>query len=82
MLGEAQQDTELAQRLEQLQFAFVISDCREPDCPITYASKAFHDMTGYTPAEVLGKNCRFLQGADTSRQKVSTSLCAARGLSA
>ncbi len=32
--------------------------------PIVYVNKAFEDMTGYTPEDIVGKNCRFLQGED------------------
>ena len=38
--------------------------------PIVYASPQFCAMTGYSLKEVLGRNCRFLQGAGTSRQSV------------
>lgn len=34
------------------------------DMPIVYANKAFERMTGYTQAEIVGHNCRFLQGDD------------------
>lgn len=33
-----------------------------PDMPITYVNPAFEEMTGYCLEEVMGKNCRFLQG--------------------
>jgi two-component system sporulation sensor kinase C len=33
-----------------------------PDLPITYVNPAFEAMTGYDLAEVIGNNCRFLQG--------------------
>jgi PAS domain S-box-containing protein len=39
----------------------VITDVNQPDHPIIYCNPAFEGMTGYTAAEVLGKNCRFLQ---------------------
>ena len=39
--------------------------------PIVYASPGFYELTGYSKAEVLGRNCRFLQGPGTSRQAVS-----------
>ncbi len=42
----------------------VITDPRQRDNPIIYANPAFEAMTGYGPEEVLGYNCRFLQGAD------------------
>lgn len=34
------------------------------DAPIVYANKAFEKLTGYTQAEIIGHNCRFLQGED------------------
>ncbi len=40
----------------------VISDPSLPDCPIVFANPAFHRITGYAPEEVIGRNCRFLQG--------------------
>ncbi|HZF77460.1 MAG TPA: ATP-binding protein, partial [Acetobacteraceae bacterium] len=48
----------------------VISDPNLPDCPIVYANPAFHRLTGYAPEEVIGRNCRFLQGPRTSRAAV------------
>lgn len=43
----------------------VISDPRQPDDPIVFCNPAFEKMTGYSQKEVLGRNCRFLQGPDT-----------------
>jgi len=43
----------------------VISDPNQPDCPIVFANPAFHRITGYPPEEVIGRNCRFLQGPGT-----------------
>lgn len=34
------------------------------DMPIVYANKAFERMTGYSQSEIIGHNCRFLQGDD------------------
>ncbi|MCQ8102695.1 PAS domain-containing protein [Methylomonas sp. SURF-2] len=34
------------------------------DAPIIYANKAFERLTGYSQAEIVGHNCRFLQGDD------------------
>ncbi len=42
----------------------VIADAREPDMPIIYINPAFERMTGYEAQEVIGRNCRFLQGED------------------
>ncbi|KII84303.1 hypothetical protein PLICRDRAFT_360200 [Plicaturopsis crispa FD-325 SS-3] len=41
--------------------AFTVVDVRRHDAPIVYASPSFLALTGYTEAEVLGRNCRFLQ---------------------
>jgi PAS domain S-box-containing protein len=34
------------------------------DCPIIYANKSFERLTGYSQEDIIGKNCRFLQGED------------------
>jgi PAS domain S-box-containing protein len=51
--------------LESTAEGVVISDCSQPDMPIIYVNNAFTVMTGYAYEEVVGKNCRFLQGPDT-----------------
>jgi PAS domain S-box-containing protein len=43
----------------------LISDVGQPDHPTIYASPGFERLTGYTAAEAIGRNCRFLQGKDT-----------------
>lgn len=44
-----------------------IADARDPELPLIYVNPAFQRMTGYTLQEVRGRNCRFLQGPDTSQ---------------
>lgn len=51
--------------LESTAEGVVISDCMQPGMPIIYVNKAFTAVTGYGYDEVVGHNCRFLQGADT-----------------
>ena len=51
--------------LEKAADGLIISDARLPDQPIVYASPAFHALTGYSEADILGQNCRFLQGPET-----------------
>ncbi|MFM9266710.1 PAS domain S-box protein [Tychonema sp. BBK16] len=43
----------------------VISDATQPKHPIVYCNPAFESITGYQRKEILGENCRFLQGSDT-----------------
>ncbi|MGR9046643.1 MAG: PAS domain-containing protein [Gammaproteobacteria bacterium] len=38
------------------------------DMPIVYANKAFENMTGYSQQEIIGRNCRFLQGTDRDQE--------------
>jgi PAS domain S-box-containing protein len=41
-----------------------LSDPDQEDMPIVYANKSFETMTGYAQEEIIGRNCRFLQGED------------------
>ena len=43
----------------------VVTDPRLPDHPMIAVNQAFATLTGYTQAESVGRNCRFLQGAET-----------------
>jgi len=43
-----------------------LADVRRDDCPLIYVNKGFERLTGYTREESVGRNCRFLQGPDTS----------------
>ena len=45
--------------------ASIISNPRLPDNPIVGVNKAFCELTGYDPDEILGRNCRFLAGPAT-----------------
>ncbi|XP_050110899.1 phototropin-1 [Malus sylvestris] len=62
---------DLKDALSTFQQTFVVSDATKPDYPILYASAGFFKMTGYTSKEVIGRNCRFLQGAGTDPQDVA-----------
>ncbi|WP_223421783.1 PAS domain-containing protein [Tateyamaria pelophila] len=47
-----------------------VSDPRLEDNPIIYVNHAFTQQTGYARSAALGRNCRFLQGEDTSKAAV------------
>ena len=50
--------------------SMLITDNRLPDCPIVFCNDLFEQMTCYPKEEIIGKNCRFLQGPDTDRNIV------------
>ncbi|MEB3162025.1 MAG: PAS domain S-box protein [Prochlorothrix sp.] len=47
----------------------IITDATQADNPAIYVNPAVSRMTGYTPDEILGHNCRLFQGHD--RQQVN-----------
>ncbi|KAJ3321867.1 blue light receptor, partial [Blyttiomyces sp. JEL0837] len=64
-----------------LSCAFTVTDPRIQDNPIVYASETFSRLTGYSTAEILNRNCRFLQSpygkvTPGSNRKYSDSLVA------
>lgn len=59
----------LAKGIEASSVGIIVTDAT-PEQAIIYANDAFLGMTGYAREEVLGRNCRFLQGADTDRNAV------------
>lgn len=63
-------DFNLIESLTSGQQNFVLSDPRLPDNPIVFASEGFYQLTGYTREQVLGRNCRFLQGPGTDPKAV------------
>ena len=63
-------DFQLMDSLSAGQQNFVLSDPRLPDNPIVFATPGFYKLTGYTPEQVLGRNCRFLQGPGTDPKAV------------
>lgn len=56
--------------MDEAPVGITISDPETPDNEIIYANDAFERITGYPPENVLGRNCRFLQGAETSEASV------------
>ena len=67
----ADRNTLAAIAVERTRMPMVITDPRQADNPIVLANKAFLKLTGYRAEEVLGRNCRFLQGKGTSRAAIA-----------
>jgi PAS domain S-box-containing protein len=49
----------------------IVTDPNQSDNPIIFCNEAFLKLTGYSDDEVIGRNCRFLQGPNTNRETVS-----------
>ncbi len=61
-----------AQVLDSALEAISIADATQPDFPLIYVNRTFETLTGYTAQDVLGKNCRFLQGQDQQQHALTS----------
>lgn len=59
-----------AAAIRATRMAMIVTDARQSDNPIIFANDAFLALTGYQRHEVIGRNCRFLQGPDTDQAQV------------
>jgi PAS domain-containing protein len=50
--------------LSKCQFGFVVTNPQLPDNPVIFCDKGFEKVCGYERNEIIGRNCRFLQGND------------------
>jgi PAS domain S-box-containing protein len=79
--SQAEVASQLAEKVEQMAllgavadnsaFGITIADARRPDMPLIYANDAFLKLTRYSRDEVIGRNCRFLTGPQTSAEATS-----------
>lgn len=60
----------LTQILDSCVNGVTLTDPDLEDAPIIYANKAFEDMCGYPKEEIVGRNCRFLQGKDRDQPEI------------
>jgi len=60
-----------AAAFQRTRMPMVVTDPRQADNPVVMANPAFLSLTGYGADEVVGRNCRFLQGPDTSPAAVA-----------
>lgn len=64
------QDSIFEHAITHSRLPLCISDPGQPDQPIVFANRAFCELTGYEKSEILGRNCRFLQGPETTPESV------------
>jgi PAS domain S-box-containing protein len=65
------QRAQQATAIDNLRSGVLATDPSQPDNPIVFSNPAFTEMTGYEYEEIVGRNCRFLQGPDTDKTVVS-----------
>lgn len=69
-----QRETQLIRRTEAIEKApvgIVLSDPSQPENPMVYTNQRFCELTGYEESEILGQNCRFMQGPKTDPESVA-----------
>jgi PAS domain S-box-containing protein len=57
--------------MDEAPFGITMSDPSQPDNRLIYVNDGFCELTGYHRDEVLGQNCRFLQGESTREEPVA-----------
>jgi PAS domain S-box-containing protein len=57
--------------VEMTRMPIIVTDPRQPDDPIVFANRAFLDLTQYEEKDIVGRNCRLLQGPDTNRNTIA-----------
>ena len=67
---DAGKDEIFRQAIHHIHLPLCLSDPTRPDNPIVYANDAFCALTGYEMEEVVGRNCRFLQGHGTTLESI------------
>ncbi|WP_340098343.1 PAS domain S-box protein [Salinibaculum salinum] len=60
-----------SQTMDEAPVGITITDPDREDNPLIYVNEGFEALTGYSEAEILGRNCRFLQGEATREEPVA-----------
>ena len=69
-LTQETQVTLLEAMLDGSKVGTIVTDPSQQDNPIIYTNRTFIEMTGYAQQEVIGRNCRFLQGPETDKNDI------------
>jgi diguanylate cyclase (GGDEF)-like protein/PAS domain S-box-containing protein len=71
MLRETEEALRLRDRaVEASVNPVMIVSASDPEMPLVYVNRAFEQVTGYGREEVIGRNCRFLQGTDRDQPEL------------
>lgn len=61
----------LAKAVDSAAYSVIITDQQQHDHPIIFCNAAFEKLTGYSKEDILGHNCRFLQGNDRDQEAIN-----------
>ncbi|MBP2551185.1 PAS domain S-box-containing protein [Neorhizobium galegae] len=71
LLAEHRSDDPFAAAFKATRMPMIITDPRQADNPIIFSNAAFSTLTGYAREELIGRNCRLLQGPQTDKAVVA-----------
>src|SRR5690554_5040348 len=57
--------------IEEIDEGVLIADATDPSLRLIHANRAFETITGYSRAEAIGKNCRYLKGSDRLQPEIA-----------
>jgi len=63
--------SDIVRAVDEAPVGITLSNPSLPDNPLVYANEGYAELTGYDTEAILGRNCRFLQGPDTDRERVA-----------
>src|SRR5690625_810544 len=67
-MGNEMNDNFFREALNHTNVGLIITDPNQSNHPIIFVNRGFTKLTGYEESEVLGKNCRFLQGESSDKE--------------
>jgi PAS domain S-box-containing protein len=70
LLAEHVSEDPFAAAFKATRMPMIITDPRQTDNPIIFSNNAFSELTGYLPDELIGRNCRLLQGPDSDQESI------------
>jgi PAS domain S-box-containing protein/diguanylate cyclase (GGDEF)-like protein len=64
-------DEAIGALIEEIDEGVLIADAKDPQLRLIHVNRAFETITGYSRAEAIGKNCRYLQGSDRLQPEIA-----------
>jgi len=59
------------QAMDEAPVGITLADANRPNEPLVYVNESFVELTGYDRSDIIGRNCRFLQGDDSNPEAVA-----------